>query len=83
MLFRSGLGLLAHRLKPVAPIASLQVWGILFVHASTNLTSVNLAHNYYSLMLAISVAIVLIQARLRGDPAMARVGPDLTHSSRG
>ena len=83
LLSLGGLGLLAHRLKPVAPIASLQVWGILFVHASTNLTSVNLAHNYYSLMLAISVAIVLIQARLRGDPAMARVGPDLTHSSRG
>lgn len=60
-----GLTVIAVRIRSVDPIASVQLSGIIFVHATTNLTSVNLAHNYYALMLAISVALVLIQAKLR------------------
>lgn len=60
------LGIMAVRLKTSHPASALQMWGIAFVHAVTNLTSVNLAHNYYALMLVISVALVLVQARLAG-----------------
>lgn len=60
------LGFMAVRLKTSHPASAAQMWGIAFVHAVTNLTSVNLAHNYYALMLVISVALVLVQARLAG-----------------
>ena len=60
------LAMMAVRLRPHYPASALQMWGILFVHAVSNLTSVNLAHNYYALMLVISVALVLVQARLAG-----------------
>lgn len=60
------LAMMAIRLRPHSPASALQMWGILFVHAVSNLTSVNLAHNYYALMLVISVALVLVQARLAG-----------------
>ncbi len=60
------LALMAVRLRAQHPASALQIWGILFIHALTNLTSVNLAHNYYALMLVISVALVLVQARLAG-----------------
>jgi len=48
-----------------SPSAALQFYGLAFVHATTNLTNVNLAHNYYALMYTISVALVLVQARIR------------------
>jgi O-antigen ligase len=48
-----------------SPSAALQFYGLAFVHASTNLTNVNFAHNYYALMYTISVALVLVQARIR------------------
>ena len=51
------------RFRKKRPVAAWQLWGIAFVHATTNLSSVNLAHNYYAVMLALSSAIVLIQAR--------------------
>jgi hypothetical protein len=60
------LALMAIRLRSQHPASALQMWGILFVHAVSNLTSVNFAHNYYALMLVISVALVLVQARLAG-----------------
>jgi len=62
-----GLMLIAVRLRRVDRSAGVQLSGIIFVHATTNLTSVNLAHNYYALMLAISVAITLVQAKLRAQ----------------
>lgn len=60
------LAMMAVRLRPHYPASALQMWGILLVHAVSNLTNVNLAHNYYALMLVISVALVLVQARLTG-----------------
>jgi len=48
------------------PTSAWQLYGIAYVHAVTNLSSVNFAHGYYALMLAISVGVVLVQARLCG-----------------
>ncbi len=45
------------------PVAALQLWGIAFVHATTNLSNVNLAHNYYALMLSISLFLVFLSAQ--------------------
>jgi O-antigen ligase len=49
-------------LKSTFPVASRQLWSIAFVHASTNLSNVNLAHNYYALMLSISLLLVFLSA---------------------
>jgi O-antigen ligase len=45
------------------PVTALQLWGIAFVHATTNLSNVNLAHNYYALMLSISLFLVFLSAQ--------------------
>ena len=44
------------------PVAQKQMLGIAFVHASTSLSNVNLAHNYYAVMLSLCVMLVVIQA---------------------
>ncbi|MBM3409353.1 MAG: O-antigen ligase family protein [Betaproteobacteria bacterium] len=59
-----GLVYVGWTLRREHPTSAWQLYGIAFVHAVTNLSSVNFAHNYYPLMLAISVGVVLIQARL-------------------
>ena len=41
-------------------VARWQLLGLWFVHASTGLSNVNFAHNYYSLMLALCMAAVLL-----------------------
>ncbi len=60
----AGLVVLAFHLRSAYPASAYQLYGLAFVHAATSLTSVNFAHNYYALMLAISVGVVLVQARL-------------------
>jgi hypothetical protein len=45
------------------PVTALQLWGIAFVHATTNLSNVNLAHNYYALMLSVSLFLVFLSAQ--------------------
>lgn len=44
------------------PIAQRQMLGIAFVHASASLSNVNLAHNYYAVMLSLCTTLVVIQA---------------------
>jgi O-antigen ligase len=44
-------------------VAAWQLWGIAFVHATTNLSNVNLAHNYYALMLSVSLFLVFLSAQ--------------------
>jgi len=56
------------------PTSAWQLYGIAYVHAVTNLSSVNFAHGYYALMLAISVGVVLVQARLSGPARQQRTG---------
>jgi O-antigen ligase len=44
------------------PMAQRQMLGLAFVHATTSLSNVNLAHNYYVVMLSMCVMLVIIQA---------------------
>lgn len=44
------------------PIARQQMLGLAFVHASTSLSNVNLAHNYYVVMLSLCAMLVILQA---------------------
>ena len=54
----AGLGFAAFRLRHVDPVASRQLQGILFMHTTAGLTNVNMAHNYYAIMLSLAVAAV-------------------------
>ncbi|MFZ1546246.1 MAG: O-antigen ligase family protein [Candidatus Nitrotoga sp.] len=57
-----GLWVAAHRLGTFNRIAGLQLWGVGWMHALAGLSNVNLAHNYYVLMLALSVGLVFVMA---------------------
>jgi hypothetical protein len=39
--------------------------GVLLLHATAGLTNVNLAHNYYAVMLSLAVAVILAGAGAR------------------
>ena len=54
----AGLSIAAFRLRHVDPVASRQLQGILFMHSTAGLTNVNMAHNYYAIMLSLAVATV-------------------------
>jgi O-antigen ligase len=58
-------------LQRVSRVAAHQLWGISFVHATTNLTNVNLAHNYYALMLSISIFLAFVTAYNHRNPSEA------------
>jgi O-antigen ligase len=64
----AGLGFAAFRLRRADPVASRQMQGVLFIHASAGLTNVNMAHNYYAVMLSVSVAVILASAGARSGP---------------
>ena len=59
-----GLIALGRSLHEYQPTSAFQLYCVAFVHAFTNLSSVNFAHNYYALMLAISIGVILVKARL-------------------
>jgi len=61
----------ALRLRHTHKIASQQLAGIAFVHATASLSNVNFAHNYYVLMLGLSVSVVLLQAAAKSDNVAA------------
>lgn len=61
----AGLGAAAYGLRRTDPVASRQVQGVLFIHATASLTNVNLAHNYYAIMLSLSMALILLGAGAR------------------
>jgi O-antigen ligase len=63
-----GLGVAAYLLRRTDPVALRQMQGILFLHATASLTNVNLAHNYYAIMLSLSVALILLGAGARSGP---------------
>lgn len=72
-----GLAGAAIRLHRVDPSASRQMQGLLFMHATAGLTNVNMAHNYYAVMLALAVSLVLLGARRTpGDLAAAADRPE-------
>ncbi len=61
----AGLGAAAWRLRRFDPVASRQMQGVLFMHATAGLTNVNMAHNYYAIMLSLSVTLILVGAGQR------------------
>lgn len=61
-----GLLCAAKAWKNAQPTARLQMLGLAFVHATTSLSNVNLAHNYYAVMLSLCTMLVIIQARSQG-----------------
>jgi O-antigen ligase len=65
----AGMAGTAWRLRRVDPLASRQMQGLLFVHATGCITNVNFAHNYYVLALATGVTLVLLGAAQRGTAA--------------
>lgn len=66
----AGLGAAAWRLRRFDPVASRQMQGVLFMHATAGLTNVNMAHNYYAIMLSLAVTLILVGAgRRSGDGA--------------
>ncbi len=64
----AGLGAAAFALRRADPVASRQMQGVLLLHATAGLTNVNLAHNYYAVMLSLSVAVILAGAGARSRP---------------
>jgi O-antigen ligase len=58
--FLAGLFYMVMRLRKEQPMAALGTAGILFMHASSSLTNVNFAHNYYPTMLSVAVAVCLL-----------------------
>ncbi len=58
--FLAGLFYMVRRLRKEQPMAALGTAGILFMHASSSLTNVNFAHNYYPTMLSVAVSVCLL-----------------------
>lgn len=56
----AGIFLVALCLRKESPLASLGLAGILFMHASSSLTNMNFAHNYYPTMLSISIGLCFL-----------------------
>jgi len=68
----AGLGAAAWRLRRFDPVASRQMQGVLFMHATAGLTNVNMAHNYYAIMLSLSVTLILVGAGHRSGNTAPR-----------
>lgn len=61
-----GLLYAAQAWKKTNPLARRQMLGVAFVHASASLSNVNLAHNYYAVMLSLCVTLIVIQSQSQG-----------------
>ncbi len=59
----AGLAIATRRLAHIDTVAAWQLGGVLFMHATSNLTNVNFAHNYYALALSLAVVIPLLGSR--------------------
>jgi O-antigen ligase len=70
-----GLLLVARRAARVDPLAARQLRGVVFVVAISGLTNVNFAHNYYAVMLALVVAVILLGAAFRQPPGLQPAMP--------
>jgi O-antigen ligase len=60
-----GMAIAIRRLTPIDPVAGWQLGGVLFMHATSNLTNVNFAHNYYALALSLATVVPLLCAYQR------------------
>lgn len=59
----AGMAIATRRLARIDTVAAWQLGGVLFMHATSNLTNVNFAHNYYALALSLAAVIPLLGAR--------------------
>lgn len=59
----AGMFIATRQLSRIDAVAAWQLGGILFMHATSNLTNVNFAHNYYALALSLAVVIPILCAR--------------------
>jgi O-antigen ligase len=58
--FFAGLFYMVIRLRKDQPMTAFAMTGILFMHATSSLTNVNFAHNYYPTMLSVAVSVCLL-----------------------
>lgn len=58
-----GMFIATRQLTRIDAVAAWQLAGILFMHATSNVTNVNFAHNYYALALSLAVVIPILCAR--------------------
>lgn len=58
-----GMAIAVRRLAPADSVAAWQLGGVLFMHATSNLSNVNFAHNYYAVALSLATVIPLLTAR--------------------
>lgn len=58
----TGMAIAIFYLRRAAPIAAWQMGGVLFMHATSNLSNVNFAHNYYATGLALAVVLPLLSS---------------------
>lgn len=58
--FLAGLLYMVMRLRKEQPLAALGMSGIFFMHATSSLTNVNFAHNYYPTMLSVAMSVCLL-----------------------
>lgn len=61
----AGMAVAARRLWRLNPVAGQQMAGLLVMHAVAGLSNVNLAHNYYVVMLSLCIALVFLDAEHR------------------
>lgn len=66
-----GLWLAARSVHAAWPQTALQLQGLAFVHALTSMSNVNHAHNYYALMLSLSVMLAFVLGRCQSGEARA------------
>ena len=66
---QAGLWIAAWLLRRRDAVAGTQLWGLGWMHAIAGLSNVNLAHNYYAVMLGLSVGLVFLLASARGAAA--------------
>ncbi len=75
LVWLGGLLLVARRVGKVDPLAAQQLRGVVFVVATAGLTNVNFAHNYYAVMLAVVVAVILLGAAFRKPAGLQPAAP--------
>lgn len=59
----AGILIATRQLSRIDAVAAWQLGGILFMHATSNMTNVNFAHNYYALALSLAAVIPILCAR--------------------
>jgi len=67
----AGLVFIINRLRKDRPFVTVGLAGIFFMHATSSLTNVNFAHNYYPTMLSVAVSICLLLGMNYSDEVKA------------